>query len=302
MEKFACKSTCVCAACYEQEAMVACLEVVQAKEQCAKAVVNETPLQRKKLQQKGESLKKWEDFVERALVRITTISKRVAKVLRHDRKTVLDAQGYAAVNYVARRCKCSPETIYQVVRIDTKKRFGLKRSDHGSFVRAEQGHSNPKVNISHRLLKSAECRNLKVPILHGTSLQSWKQIQATGGLKRMKRSHVHLAKGWHATSGMRANTEVVLVVDVVAAIEEVGLEFFESANGVVLCAADIPLKFITVQGNGVFCSKTVLPLSMPSTRAPSEAGSDSEGEQEDFSGKKALRPTYSARIPWWLRR
>lgn len=34
-----------------------------------------------------------------------------------------------------------------------------------------------------------------VEILHGTSQEAWEKIKTSGGLDRMKRNHIHLAKG-----------------------------------------------------------------------------------------------------------
>ena len=65
------------------------------------------------------------------------------------------------------------------------------------FIRATQGHS----------MKSVETENLLTPItlenptsvldavVHGTFYGSWEQILRSGGLKSMKRNHVHFATG-----------------------------------------------------------------------------------------------------------
>lgn len=34
-----------------------------------------------------------------------------------------------------------------------------------------------------------------VEILHGTTREAWAKIETSGGLNRMKRNHIHLAKG-----------------------------------------------------------------------------------------------------------
>ena len=60
----------------------------------------------------------------------------------------------------------------------------------------------------------------------------------------MGRLHVHMTTALPSApggviSGMRGSCQVVITVDVAAAMAA-GLEFFESANGVVLCAGPIP--------------------------------------------------------------
>ncbi len=96
----------------------------------------------------------------------------------------------------------------------------------------------------------------------------------------MNRTHIHFAKGEQvvqasssgevaskqAVSGIRSNAEVLLYVDIFAAMRETelrelltagmstsgssgsascGLKFEESANSVVLCSGPVPLEFVT---------------------------------------------------------
>ena len=66
------------------------------------------------------------------------------------------------------------------------------------------------------------------------------------GLSRMKRRHIHFAMGDQPVSGFRGNCEVLIYVDVVAAISD-GFEFFVSENGVVLSEGNhegvLPVKY-----------------------------------------------------------
>ncbi|XP_078364273.1 uncharacterized protein LOC144648639 [Oculina patagonica] len=73
---------------------------------------------------------------------------------------------------------------------------------------------------------------------HGTTQQAWHKIQLTG-LKPMNRKHVHLAKNINANSGLRHNSEVFLKVNLLKATN-MGLNFYESCNGIILTSDDIP--------------------------------------------------------------
>jgi 2'-phosphotransferase len=91
-------------------------------------------------------------------------------------------------------------------------------------------------------------------VVHGTQRRHWASIKA-GGLQRMGRTHVHCAKGMPGQagviSGMRAACDVFIHVDLARALADAdadaggggGLAFFESENGVVLCADTIPPRY-----------------------------------------------------------
>ncbi|KAF9636680.1 putative trna 2 -phosphotransferase 1 protein [Lasiodiplodia theobromae] len=99
--------------------------------------------------------------------------------------------------------------------------------------------------------------------VHGTTAAAWPVILASGGLKPMKRNHVHLAPGLPAgfarieedaggegekkseekqvqppvISGMRNTSRVLIYVDLRKALAA-GVPFWRSANGVVLTEGD----------------------------------------------------------------
>jgi hypothetical protein len=72
--------------------------------------------------------------------------------------------------------------------------------------------------------------------VHGTYWRAWERIR-TLGLSRMTRNHIHFAQGVPGTagviSGMRASAEVLVFLDVPAALAA-GIPLFRSANGVLL--------------------------------------------------------------------
>lgn len=98
-----------------------------------------------------------------------------------------------------------------------------------------------------------------VEILHGTNKEAWEKILNTGGLNRMKRNHIHLAKGRpgssNVISGMRSSSQVILHIDIVSALKQGDIPFFMASNGAVLTSGQadtgtLPLKFITKAEEG----------------------------------------------------
>ena len=77
-------------------------------------------------------------------------------------------------------------------------------------------------------------------VIHGTNFKAWNEIQKTG-LSRMKRNHIHFAVGEPGSegviSGMRACAQVYIYIDLHKAMEN-GVEFFRSANNVILSPGD----------------------------------------------------------------
>lgn len=77
-------------------------------------------------------------------------------------------------------------------------------------------------------------------VIHGTYLKCWPQIKAEG-LCRMRRQHIHLAKGTLADktviSGLRQNAQIYIYVDLEKALCD-GIRFYESENGVILTSGN----------------------------------------------------------------
>lgn len=73
-------------------------------------------------------------------------------------------------------------------------------------------------------------------VIHGTYHAPLAAIR-TQGLSKMSRTHVHMAAGFDAASGIRASCTVVIVVDVRRAMAD-GIKFFISENGVVLTSGN----------------------------------------------------------------
>ena len=138
------------------------------------------------------------------------------------------------------------EQVIQVVNNNDKQRFSIKIDPDpvtgipSKYIRANQGHSFPEgtINAFQLLIPITPYNVLKFPlVLHGCSLEVWKLIDASAGLNRMGRNHIHMAQGLPemegVISGMRANAEVVIQIDIDKAMGD-SIPFFVSANGVVL--------------------------------------------------------------------
>jgi len=118
------------------------------------------------------------------------------------------------------------------------------------WIRANQGHSVQVEALELEEIKFAD--DLPVAV-HGTSAKAWELISKEG-LSRMKRNHIHLATGLPSSgvkSGMRANSQVLIYINVVKAMSD-GLVFQRSANGVILTEGDdkgfiLPEYFVNVE-------------------------------------------------------
>jgi 2'-phosphotransferase len=128
-----------------------------------------------------------------------------------------------------------------IVAEDNKQRFSLVEESGDWFIRANQGHTVAGLDDDLLLTRITSAAELPV-VVHGTYLESWPQIRA-GGLSRMARNHVHFASGLPSASGvisgMRKSSEVLVYVDA-AKTMAAGIEFFRSANGVILTVGPVP--------------------------------------------------------------
>lgn len=143
------------------------------------------------------------------------------------------------------------------------------------LIRAAQGHS--LAIASENLLTPIAADDADCPerVVHGTNTSAWKLILKSGGLKKMERQHIHFATGipepprrsksrtpesdpkippaepeesiskvnstevaQKVISGMRRNAVVMIWVDVKRSMQEGGLKWWKSDNGVVLTEGD----------------------------------------------------------------
>ena len=192
------------------------------------------------------------------------LSRKLSKLLRHrihanGLSDVLRGDGYVPLERVLELSGFQGRTVEEiraVVRDNDKQRFALLKEGSSLFIRANQGHTISGVT-SEELLQSIEFTadgGKELTAIHGTYCKAWPAILESGGLSRMSRQHVHLAADLPGESGvisgMRSSCELIVYVDVRAAILDGGLNFYTSSNGVILTpglgeAGILPLTFVT---------------------------------------------------------
>lgn len=182
-------------------------------------------------------------------------SKYLSFVLRHGLDTLNltpDQEGYVPLQLLNRNAdpkyKLDNETVMNIVNSCPKQRFGLKKHCDEYFIRANQGHSK---GVGKHIHPEKLLIKLKEPIegvFHGTYIKHLESIKATG-INRMNRQHIHIAKSLKATSGKRHDCDLIIYIDMKTAMED-GIEFFESANGVILTEGIhgvLPVKYLRFQ-------------------------------------------------------
>lgn len=185
--------------------------------------------------------------MSRDSTRESKISKTLSYWLRHKPEAgglTLDAQGWADVERVLAALSTaipggvSAEQLAAVVAGSEKQRFTLA----DGRIRANQGHSI-EVELDFRPVEPPAV------LYHGTTRERWQRIQASGGLSRMNRHHVHLSPDTETARRVAERhckeTPLVLRVDA-AAMRAGGHSFFIAANGVYLTDA-VPLAFLEME-------------------------------------------------------
>ncbi|KAG7822872.1 hypothetical protein KL909_003475 [Ogataea angusta] len=217
------------------------------------------------------------------------ISKALSKLLRHqavNEKLPIDEKGFVPLEQILnhryiRSLKATFEDIFFVVNQNDKKRFRIVsqegeqlvdaleyKPNRSYYICALQGHSLNSVSQSFDMVELT-AETFPEVIVHGTYRRYWKDIKQTGGLSRMKRNHVHFAKGlprWFSNnsdntviSGMRKSCDLLIYLDV-DKIKNSPLTFYESGNGVILTPGDengiVGLQYFKevtdVEGNRVY--------------------------------------------------
>ncbi|KAK9379118.1 KptA family-domain-containing protein [Kockiozyma suomiensis] len=185
-------------------------------------------------------------------IRLSTISKKLAGILRHNavsQNIEIDSEGYVSVAELLERKVLggmSFADLKTIVTGDSKSRYKLQyrgtaevdvidedSSPEHWYIRANQGHSIPHVQIVLRRLTDPESISLAV---HGTMWKNWPSI-LRHGLSAARRLHIHLAQHLpdsnKVVSGLRPSSNTLIFVNVERAMAD-GIDFFESENGVIL--------------------------------------------------------------------
>ena len=173
----------------------------------------------------------------------TEISKFLSYVLRHEPEAVglsLDKDGWAVITDLILCAKqkgylLDCDIIQAIVSNSDKKRFTI--SEDGLNIRAAQGHSTQKVNISY---------HEKAPphiLYHGTATRFLPVIREQG-LLPMSRQYIHLSADEITAIqvGQRHGKPVVLKIKALTMYEQ-GFRFYFTDNGVWLTDT-IPYQFI----------------------------------------------------------
>ena len=172
-------------------------------------------------------------------------------------------------------------------------------------IRANQGHSIAIESAALLVPISLEAGNVPEIVVHGTYFAFYQPILETGGLKKMGRNHIHFSTGLPENkqgviSGMRSDAEILIYVDIEKSLQDGGILWWISENGVVLTEGDengvLPMKYWKeVTGRkrdvGVLWEDGVqlaeLPLSLRNMKAPSGKGRRERAEGQKPKGKDA---------------
>lgn len=169
------------------------------------------------------------------------LSKKLSYYLRHSNNSNLNIQsnGYININNLLNLNDFNNITINNIIEVINKcdkKRFEMILISNIYYIRACQGHSINNIINDNELLIQINENDLINYCIHGTYYNKLELIKLNG-LNRMKRNHIHFAEALPGEngviSGMRSNCDVIITVDMKAAMKD-GIKFFRSTNNVIL--------------------------------------------------------------------
>ena len=227
--------------------------------------------------------------------KLEKISRKLTQLLRHrihenGLTDVLRPDGYvplARVLALPQFKEVTEADVRETVRTNDKQRMAIMEEGRTVYIRANQGHTADGIDAN-ALLTPIDADGAKAlgEVVHGTYHSAWPSIVDSGGLHRMARHHIHLAKGMPGEqgviSGMRKSSEVYIWVDVAKAVAS-GIPFFTSQNGVVLTAGR--------ESDGI------LPLEMFSKVVDARTGRDLLNDLPATSGAAASSSSAPAPPP-----
>jgi len=165
------------------------------------------------------------------------LSRQLVWILRHDPRLPRDKNGFADLNVILDRPNLfgyKEEHVEEVVRMNDKQRFELKKYPNHWLIRCVQGHSVYVEQVGVEILP--EKVDAYPYFIHGTYKQYVKSIEANG-LKRMSRQHIHmtttLPELGKVISGLRSDCDTVVKINTKVAMQQ-GIKFIKAANGVIL--------------------------------------------------------------------
>ena len=171
----------------------------------------------------------------------TKLSKLLSYVLRHGASSLqiyMAHDGLVQVSELLAHEKFRgfrERDVIAVVDNCPKQRFELVTRDGVLFIRARQGHSIESIDFDEMLERVSDPSSIPVCI-HGTYMK-YKQLIKRDGLKRMKRTHIHMIPDYptknEVISGMRTTCNLYIVINVEEAMKA-GVAFYRSSNNVIL--------------------------------------------------------------------
>jgi 2'-phosphotransferase len=171
------------------------------------------------------------------------VSKTLSWLLRHHAAKeglAIDEGGYVPCAQIiaylkTRHLRVTIDDLREITAACPKQRFEMKHERGKDYMRATQGHSIKTVDDEALLELIIDPARYPVAV-HGTVFKFWPSIAATG-LRCGSRNHIHIAIGepgaGHVISGARATSDVLIYIDIAAAIAD-GIKFYVSTNNVIL--------------------------------------------------------------------
>jgi len=174
-------------------------------------------------------------------------------------------------------------------------------------IRANQGHSIAVDSAALLVPITIESNNVPDIVVHGTYYGNYQSILDSGGLKKMSRNHIHFSTGLpedgkSVISGMRNDAEILIYIDIRQSLEDGGVLWWLSENGVVLTEGDdqgvLSTKYWKkVEGRrqdvGVLWEDGVevaeLPQSVRNRKAPSGKGPRGKREGEKSKARDVAK-------------
>ena len=178
----------------------------------------------------------------------TQLSMKLSGILRHGKDGFaprIDGNGWLEItqllehSHFCQQHNVTQQQIEDIVANNDKQRY--KISDDGLRIKANQGHTIDIVDTTLVPITLEDAAGYSA-VVHGTYYKSLHPIRRDG-LSKMRRTHIHLTASDRVDasigviSGFRGSTEVLIYVDMSAAIAD-GIAFFLSENNVILCSGD----------------------------------------------------------------
>lgn len=183
--------------------------------------------------------------------KLTSKSKELAFLLRHDKSYNFDKDGFRTVSDLIDNHRFTQDMLEKIVATDNKSRYEF--NDDHTLIRACQGHS-VSVDLG---LEEIPYENIPEFLYHGTSVRFLDSI-LTDGLSKMTRNHVHLSFNIETAYqvGRRHGKPIILYIDAKRMSRD-GHRFYLSNNNVPLTDFVDPKYIICYAGTSNSTEKEI---------------------------------------------